>query len=293
MELAALGNKVLVADGMEIQTPGTLRNALEKTSGYLTIGLETLAGQDAQTAAVWISKAWLNSLFRLGYSQVHDLVEKARSVRDRVSLRWIDRQHFLADTPLEETVRGLLRSRPLYFEGASEDNFIGFRNFSTREDIRLTAWRIEAANRLADFFENLHLAPEEIKAICLNACMGDRIETVRWSQVLHTLWARKALSGEEVFLPFSVEEITRVLETVFLPRTGGTGKTLIAEYVPSLLLRVNESPSREEAGPSRVVEEWIKQSSNELEDELGGLDPVAPIRIHYIQSLCVKGNPDT
>ncbi len=288
MELASLGNKVLIADGLEVTTVDLLRYALEKVTGFLTLGLEILAGRNVEEAAQWLARTWLHYIFRLGYGRVHRLALEARRARDRMGFRWIDRFHSLLDSPLEETLWGLCRQRPLFYEGRSEENYLGFRDFRGLDDLRTVAAHLRAAEVLAGFFEeDLRLPPEEIKRRCLEAGLGDRLDAVKWSQVFHTVSAIEAVSGPGPFRPLTQEEVRRFLRGAFLGRPGTADRRLDPAYVESLVQRLREAVSEPGEEAWKILEEWLRAGAARLEDELKHLDPGRHVDGRFVQALCV------
>ena len=67
MELATIGNKVLIADGQEVKNLESLKGALHKVSGFLSIALEFLSDNDILQSASWLTRTWGHFLFRFGY----------------------------------------------------------------------------------------------------------------------------------------------------------------------------------------------------------------------------------
>jgi len=288
MELASLGNRVVVADGMEVNNPQFLKAGLRKVSGILTIGLEHLAGRDATRAAGWILKCWLIFLFRLGYTRVHQLAQRSEPIFRGTRFRWANRNLCLAGPPFEETLWALSRPRPLFFQGTDPESFLGFRDFQSLEDIRATEQRLEAAAALGDFFDRRDLPPERIKEICLEGGLGDRLESIQWAAVLHTIRAAEMLDGAEAFRLLAPTEIPAFLRQAFSGRPGRAGRSLDPGYTRSLLawVRADTRLTSPEAG--RILEEWIRAGTQALEQELGGLDPERAPDPRFIQSLCVR-----
>ena len=287
IELAALGNKVLIADGLEVKDPDILRYAFQKVAGYLTIGLEALSGGDVDRARDRILGTWIQVLFQAGYSRVHRLGAAAKRVHDQAGFRWVDRTHCLADSPLEETLRGVLRPRPLYYEGVSGENWLGFREFSSLADVRTVSDRIRGAAALADLFAGLGLSPDQIKEECLRAGLGDRLDTIKWSHVLSTIWVRQSLGGPIVFQPLAPAELGRFGRTLLPPSEPGQGRRLDPEYSRTLFIwlrdRLPEPPDR----VRRMVENWARAGAGQLEQEIGGLGEGTEPDPRYIQAVCM------
>lgn len=292
-ELAVLGNKVLAADGLELCDIEALRRGLGKVSGILTIALEMLAGNDPEKAAGWLRRSWLHFLFRLGYGQVDRLARRARSLLPAVRFRRVDHYHYLPDPPLNETLLGLARPRPVLagFDTAGEPG--GARDFHSMEDVKSAEDRLLLVEALASFFsERLGLAPDRIRAICTEEGQEDRLDTIRWSQVLLTLWARRIGADASDFLPILPGQVRRFLEAAFEPRRPTEGARRLRPGVLDEMVSWCDQRLVEVQQTARsLVREWINQTAAKLEQELGGLSEEAPIDGRFIACLCVRTTP--
>ena len=288
-ELADLGNRVLVADGLECSDAWALKSSLEKAAGYLTIGLQDLTGGNVDEAASWISRTWLNFLFRLGYGQVKRLADRAIRIRPLTRFRWIDRFHDLPDSPFQETLLGLARPRSLLAEAPTPENFLGCREFASLQDVHIAEERLACVESLARLFSlRLSLPPERIKEICLAEGLADRLDTLKWSQVHNTMWANKLLSDRWEFRPLVPGQVRRFLEIAFRRRRAGHPARLHSSVVRDLLVWVNEGLSDLQGSSRTAAEAGILQGIQRLEQELGGLAKDAPIDGRFIQSLWVR-----
>lgn len=289
-ELAVLGNKVLAADGLELCDIEALRRSLGKVSGILTIALEMLAGNDPEKAAGWLRRTWLHFLFRLGYGQVDRLARRARSLLPAVRFQQVDRYHYLPDPPLDETLLALAKSRPVLagFDTAGEPG--GARDFQSTEDVKSAEGRLLLVETLASFFsEKLGLAPDRIRAICAEEGQEDRLDTIRWSQVLLTLWARRIGADASDFLPILPGQVRRFLEAAFEPRRPTEGVRRLRPAVLDEMLSWCDQRLVEVQQTARsLAREWISQTAAKLEQELGGLSEEAPIDGRFIACLCVR-----
>lgn len=291
-ELARLGNKVAVADGMDVSDPEALRAALAKVSGYLTIALSHLSGGSIPEAASWMSRTWVHFLFRLGYSKILELVQRARVIRPRVSFRWINRTLYLPETPMEETLRGLLRPRPLFFEGQGPDNFLGFREFASQSDIRIAEECLRSLEFLSDYFSvGLSLPPEAIKASCVAAGTAESLDQIKWPTVLATMWVRFAVSGTPAFTPLSVEDVSRFCRAVTAaPKAGGPAWSQAEElFLRWLLERIPEGSRCERT--ERILGELFRTAAGSVREELVPLDPSRPLDRRFLRSVCISAGP--
>jgi len=291
LELASLANKVLVADGLEVKNPEVLKHALRKASGFLTIGLESLSGRDVKRSADWMMRTWILLLFRLGYTHIHRLVRRATRLRDRSGFRWIDRYQCLADTPYEETLRGLFMTRPMFFDGVTESNWLGFREFNDLRDVHVTSDRLDAVEALSGIFQDLNLPPETIKDTCLEGGFGDLMDTVKWSKVLHTLWVQRTLTGRTAFTPLSLPEVTQFLRSSFLSEPEGSSRKLEPGYTQELIHWVSGHVPDPDHTLREHLKRWILEGTDQMEQELGALSPDLPPDPRAISCLCLSVLP--
>ncbi len=288
MELASLGNKVLIAEGMDVTDADRLKEALKKVAGTLTLALEYLAGRDVDEAASWLTRAWLHHLFRLGATQVVRLAERARRIRNLAGFPWIDRFHWLVDNPLEDTFRGLLKPRPVFYEGPGEEGLASFRDFAGTEDLQVTTARIAAAESMAHLFsKHLRISPEEIKEACIEAGLGDQLDRVRWSQVLQTAWVHQTLTGQPTFRPLTPAETQQFLRDAFVEVPGSTERRLDPRFAQTLLLWAKDRTGSPGEVAEEILQEWIRTGAGRIEEEFKGLDPELPIDRRFVQCLCI------
>jgi len=288
LELAAIGNKILVADGMEPKNIEALKYSLKKSAGFLSIALEFLTDNNTDQAASWLTKTWMHFLFRLGYNQVYKLVKKAYRLQNKTRFKWIDTYLFLADSPLEETIRGLLKSRPLFYEGHDENDSFGFREFATMKDIQLTEERLAAIEALSDFFtEALSLPPERIKTICQLGGLSDRLDMIKWTQVLQTIWVEQTLTGEPTFRILSSTDVQKFIKTAFEDDSKKGGGGLSPNYIQTLTSWTLKGMDNLNSATQKFIEMEIKHRGNKLEEELAGIDPDQPVDGRFIKGLCV------
>jgi hypothetical protein len=146
-ELILLANKVQVADGMEnLGALENIRLSSKKAIGYVTIGLAELSGSDPLKAAELIGRVHTERLFQVGFSQVQDLVRKARQL---VEQGWLAETPDATDqlvSPDREILKGLLNSSPKFYIGdkaLTTNDYIDFQEPEQVQECRDVLTRIE------------------------------------------------------------------------------------------------------------------------------------------------------
>ena len=143
------------------------------------------------------------------------------------------------DSPLV-ALRMLFRAGSIY-DPPGKEGLAQFRDFAGIEDVRIATARLAAAEAIADLFsKHLHLSPEKIKEICLEAGLGDQLDRVRWSRVLQTAWVHRTLTGQPEFRPLTPAEAQQFLRDSFMERTGTSARRLDPEFIRTLLLWVSD-----------------------------------------------------
>ena len=147
-QVVAAANAVLVADAVDLADPDAVRAAFEAARGYLDLGLDRLAADDAAKAAEVLAATPVKRVFQEGFGRVLELSWRARDLLKRGG----DARRFGA--PLDEVLQVLSGKRPRYFPGvetpAAEWGTIAAaafqpRHFATPEDLARTARALDRA----------------------------------------------------------------------------------------------------------------------------------------------------
>ena len=139
LEFASLLNTLISADQEPVRERERLGKVIKKAISYLSIGLETLSGENGENLAkgsLLIQQYPLASLFRLGYG-------RAVNLRFRAT-RWLQKSWFKSkglplsfwEERLTGVIGGLLIARPLFFD--NYETKVLYREFETLADIEKT-----------------------------------------------------------------------------------------------------------------------------------------------------------
>lgn len=133
-ELAALANKIMVAEGVEVGNPEEVRTTVKGALGLLNLALEHYSGGDPQRARELFVGAYLEELFRAGFSLLLRLQRRARVLAKAEIFTWYSAAH-------RACIEGLRRDRPLFFLGMLAPDKVGERPFASVADVaRAEEW---------------------------------------------------------------------------------------------------------------------------------------------------------
>ena len=88
MELAALANKIVVADELDPADPDGLRQAAAKAGAYVNLGLETAGGAEPGQSAAALHGYHLEDLFRLAHGRIDRVRARMAALR---TAGWLSR----------------------------------------------------------------------------------------------------------------------------------------------------------------------------------------------------------
>lgn len=281
-ELAALCNRIAVADQITVSGPKDLLMLARKVQGYLTIGLEHLAGEGAHAqmgrAAAALVNYGLVQIFRLGYGRALELKWRSR--------RWLQSSWFGARNrslafwgeQWMGVLGGVLIKRPLYY-----DNYQGgtlYRGFQSTADIRHTAEILTQIMAMDALLRHINPTLPDLPA-------G---RPLTFKNLLLTGWARHWLELADMAEPIEAKRFIPFFEALF----SGT------------VISSDAAPKKVDPGMKRSFLNWLRDRSglsgqkvstdlgnsleilfNELEEEYGcvtstDLDP------RYVRHFLLK-----
>ena len=125
-ELFFVCNKLLCADRISPDDPSRVKQGILKAINGINLGLDCWSEGNVRVVEEGLAKHYLQSFFRLGYSQIKALQEEARRIQS-------ERPEPEPGSFLEAVTHGLLERYPVFIE--SLEGQIRRRFFSTREDL--------------------------------------------------------------------------------------------------------------------------------------------------------------
>lgn len=235
LELAALANKVIVADQLSVDNPDALQRAVSKVAAYLNLGLQMRVGSDTKAAVKALREIFLEHLFRLGQAQVARLRSRMQQVVQRGWLSmwpgglkclepdWMEAAELLlAKTPQ------LLRpasSTGLTVSSAREDFF------RSREDLFRGKHLIDVIISLGPLFEALEIDLERVTQALWQQGQIRTIEDITLGSLIWTAAARFQFSGKWEALPIPL----KIWPTLFPALEADKIESVIGSWVDKVL----------------------------------------------------------
>jgi hypothetical protein len=278
--IARASSRVLAADHMPFADLGAHRRALEKTLGYIAIGLHGQARGQPDRARDALRRQGAMTLFRAGYAQVADLGRRAVALRRQGWLSQLGLGLDVLDEPLGAVVRALARPRPLYpaaaFDGEAVDR--EFRDPAEVERCARALAAVEALMRL--FIDGLGLDLAPTKTFDLAGCIPSEPAELTLGLIMRTAMAQMLLEDRLHFAPVSAARLESLART--LRELGGSG---VERHVIGVLSARLEAPSVDEL---QHLSEFVETNFAALEAAFAGLDVDRGIDPRYVGAVVVR-----
>lgn len=261
-ELAALINKVISADRIKIREKSAIEKTMEKTTAYLSLGLEIILKGDIQIegAAQIIQTYFLEDIFRTGSREGIKL--KTRAVT------WYETSFLGADhLPLSflgesylGVIGGLLIDRPMFFADYAEKRL--YREFKSLGDIQATQRILEEIILLDQFLKSLSIDMTSFTQGVLT-----------YKSMILTLWARNRLgldTDKPSLAPMDATQFSLFFTDLFIGETPGKIDEIKAM---DLAIWAAEAANLTEEDLPIPLQAILYGLISELEEEYGGVDP--------------------
>ncbi|MBN1626391.1 MAG: hypothetical protein JW944_07685, partial [Deltaproteobacteria bacterium] len=192
LEFAGLCNQIFSADAVIPEGIEDLVRVTEKASGYLSVGLEMLSGNDIEISGDFIRNNPLVSIFRVGFGTTLELKWK---VEKRIKDSWFIKngldEGFWGDE-WGGMLKGILMKRPLFYQG-------DFRPFEGLSEVKIAG----------DILNRLLLLDKLMGNISdLFGLQKDQFKDplLTFHAILFHSWAVRKLYPDGAFAPLSIEK---------------------------------------------------------------------------------------
>jgi hypothetical protein len=211
IEFAGLCNRITSADQKPVHEREELRDIVKKACGYLSIGLERLAGNrqsiDENRMALLIKTYPLSDIFKTGYSPVANLSQKAKSWQKK---SWFAANRLALSFWGEELVGvlgGLLIKQPKFF--GNYKTGVLYREFETLSEVKQTRASLKEAMAFDDLLSCFSLDPQQFPKEFF----------ITHKNLLLTLWARHELGLSREPQPIPIAEFKKFFNSLW-EKTG-------------------------------------------------------------------------
>lgn len=209
IELTALCNQIISADGLVVRDKESLAGVVRKACGYLSMGIEGGAGGDPQKAAHLLQEFPLHHIFRVGYGAALKLRWQTERWQKE---SWFVKQAFglsFWEDDWGGILEGLGKKRPLFYTSLSEGG--PYREFKSAEDITHCQRAVDQIMAL-DHLLSLLFAQHDL-AVPVQA-----YHPVTYKNLILTCWARHHLGLSEETRPIVVEELKSFFRNLWAKR---------------------------------------------------------------------------
>ena len=289
-ELVYLCNKAMVAEGVDPSNLEEVRELLDRVYGYLNLGLSHLSQGRLDEGIRGVKKLYLHQIFQVGFSLTLRLGRRAKRTLRSPWYRKGKEDLGLLDSPWREVMEGLLRKRPLLYEGIMDNMSSLYRPFRELKEIKA----VEEVLDEVSFLSRLHgevygYDPEVLHQMDLSRCHPGGWEEITFGTITLTSLANLALDEEFAFRPIPEE---RLKELLSLTLSAGEGGKVLPSLHEGFLQKVREcfkgissslTPKEREMG----WRFWQKVLKDYCE-EFGYLDTHRPINPRFTKGLLIK-----
>jgi hypothetical protein len=217
-EIAALCNKAIVAEAIDLSNIAAMERVVKKVYHTLNLGLRYLSKDDEVKAFEILQSLPVQRLFQYGVSTTLLLRRKAESI---LKGPWFSNKQenlVLLDPPHFEKFEGILRRRPtLYRDWVYED-------FKNPQDLKEADDFLEWIKTMIHFLGNeLKVSPLYLKQMDLSGCYPDDWREITFSTVFLTSMANQILKGTFQFEAIGQAQVKDLLSRIFERDDQGKG----------------------------------------------------------------------
>ena len=217
-EIAALCNKAIVAEAIDLSNIAAMERAVKKVYHTLNLGLQYLSRDDEFKAFEILQSLPVQRLFQYGVSTTLLLRRKAEAILKEPWFSNDQENLVLLDPPHFEKFEGILRRRPtLYRDWVYED-------FKSPQDLKEADGFLEWIKTLIQFLGNeLEVSPLYLKKMDLSGCYPDDWREITLSTLFLTSTANQILKGTFRFEAIEQARMRDYLDRVFEKDDQGKG----------------------------------------------------------------------
>jgi len=280
LEIAALCNKAIVAEAIDLSNIVAMERAVKKVYHTLNLSLQYLSKDDEIRALEILQSLPLQRLFQYGVSTTLLLRRKAESL---LKGPWFSNEQenlVLLDSPHFEKFEGILRRRPTLYQ-----NWV-YEDFKNPQDLKEADDFLEWLKTIITFLGiELKVSPLYLKGMDLSGCYPDDWREMTLSAIFLTSLANQILKGT-----FQFEAIVQAQVKDFLSRIlerDGTGKGVIKVEVKNGLRDWLRSVEGEELKQQHLLA-FQDFCLDLFEVQYGNIPPGEEVDPRFVKGLLIR-----
>jgi len=253
-ELASLVNKVISADRVKIREKEDLEKVIEKTCGYISVGIERL---NEKNPGLVIEKYFLEDIFRTGSSEILKLGRKTKLWHKTSFLEKNNLPLGFLDEKWLGIVGGLMLDRPLFFDSFSQGKpYRNFRSFKEINDIKHEIEKIIATDEILKTFD------VDIQSFSKGI--------LTYKSLFLTLWAKNHLGMDNSLRPIPVNVFKDFFTDLFSNKEKCKIENIKREDFILWIAKISKT-EREEMEENFIF--VANEIFDEIEEEYGSVSP--------------------
>lgn len=274
IEFAALANKIIIADRLPLGQSESFKEATSKTVAYVQVGLDLLDCKTIHALYKILEMYPLESLFRLGFTQVRSLKLRARKILQE---GWINNwKHGIEILPpgYKDIVIWLLESQPKCLRRLTDEKG-QITHFSNIEDVLWTEDKLDDIESWGDLYDGLSLDYKIIEESLWENGQPGEMRDIIIDHFILTAAANIFLHRHPLYLPIPKKKIPHVLREF----TTSTQK-IIADFNNNFAFSSENSKRRNLIYCEDIINQFKLGIS-----QLTNIDEIYP---GYIEGLLIK-----
>jgi hypothetical protein len=255
MEFIGLQNRAAIADGVEPGDADSAQDVVERTAGYLSLGLSFLSRHDLEKAPVLLATVKLVDIFRAGFAAVWIVSRNASKMRHRPTLTLIDGEKFSLLEPRDaQLFESVTQVRPTVFLDAPDV-------FREQAQLDATALRIATiALKQLWAFSIREYNPASLAKIATSSENLNEPDHLTFDLMLRTALSN-VLLDRDLDAPLDSSELNRLASRL---REAPWGDDLTGFFEPV----TSEFPLALPATMLSLSTRWVAEQVAHLSDEL-------------------------
>ncbi len=289
-ELLYINNKALAVDQVEFGDRAAAQAVLKEVLYTVEIGMEIATDRGARDGSEILEKHHLEWVFRVGFTALANLRNKARRLSSDERLTLSKREKFsLLESPYREFYMNLLLFKPRFYTGFDPIPGQSARLFRSLDDVNLADEILEQIAKMPVlFFEEFGFNYEKVREELLETDLQSpySLSDIKYSHLFLTALVNFQLKGEFRPHPLTKEEVFQFLLKVFKPREDGPNQLdeKFQKKVEELLLANPHSLASEKPR----LRQFIRDIWKKLLDEASYLPLDQPPEPKFLDLFIVK-----